>query len=57
MVEAGNPCTDVAQQLCAVEKAVANAKRVLIHDHMDHCLDAETSETERAELRAIARYL
>lgn len=57
MIEAGRPCLDLAQQLYAVEKAVAGAKRALIHDHVDHCLDAEASEAERAELRAIARYL
>lgn len=57
MIEAGKSCLEVAQQLQAVEKAVANAKRVLIHDHMDHCLDAEGSDADRAELRAITRYL
>ena len=57
MIEAGKSCLEVAQQLQAVEKAVANAKRVLIHDHMDHCLDTEGSEADRAELRAITRYL
>ena len=57
MIEAGKSCLEVAQQLQAVEKAVANAKRVLIHDHMDHCLDAEGSDPVRAELRAITRYL
>ena len=57
MIEAGRPCLDIAQQLQAVEKAVANAKRTLIHDHMDHCLDADASEADRAELRDITRYL
>jgi hypothetical protein NreA len=57
MLEAGRPCLDVAQQLQAVEKAVTNAKRALIHDHMDHCLETEGSETDRAELKEIARYL
>ena len=57
MVEAGKPCLEIAQQMQAVEKAVTNAKRALIHDHMDHCLDAEGSKTDRSELRAIARYL
>lgn len=57
MIEAGKPCLDIAQQLQAVEKAVANAKRALIHDHMDHCLDAEHSPADRDELRAISRYL
>jgi len=57
MLEAGKPCLDVAQQLQAVEKAVTNAKRALIHEHVDHCLDTEGSETDRAELKAISRYL
>lgn len=57
MIEAGKPCLEIAQQMHAVEKAVANAKRALIHDHMDHCLDAEHSEADPAELKAISRYL
>ena len=57
MIEAGKPCLEIAQQMQAVEKAITNAKRALIHDHMDHCLNVEGSETDRAELRAIARYL
>ncbi len=57
MIEAGKPCLEIAQQMQAVEKAITNAKRALIHDHMDHCLDAEGSETDRAELRTITRYL
>ncbi|SFE89346.1 metal-sensing transcriptional repressor [Roseivivax sediminis] len=57
MLETGKPCLDIAQQLQAVEKAVTNAKRALIHEHVDHCLDAEGSDTDRAELKAISRYL
>jgi uncharacterized protein len=57
MIEAGKPCLEIAQQLHAVEKAMVNAKRALIHDHMDHCLDAEHSEQDRADLKTIARYL
>lgn len=57
MLEAGRPCLDVAQQLQAVEKAVTNAKRVLIHDHIDHCLEVDGSESDRAELKTITRYL
>ncbi|GAB5431305.1 MAG: metal-sensing transcriptional repressor [Epibacterium sp.] len=57
MIEDGKPCLDIAQQLQAVEKAVVNAKRALIHDHMDHCLDDEHLPADRDELKAIARYL
>jgi hypothetical protein NreA len=57
MLEEGKPCVDVAQQLQAVEKAVTNAKRVLIHDHIDHCLEVDGSASDRAELKTITRYL
>ena len=59
MIEQGRPCLEIAQQLRAVEKAVINAKRVLIHDHIDHCLDEEAGShsADKAEFRAIARYL
>ena len=39
MMEGGRPCLDVAQQLHAVEKAVSQAKRTFIHDHLDDCLE------------------
>ncbi|MDW4549277.1 metal-sensing transcriptional repressor [Defluviimonas sp. D31] len=56
MIESGKPCADIATQLQAVERAVAAAKRVLIHDHIDHCL-GHGSETDLAEMRAMARLL
>ncbi len=56
MIEQGRPCTDIAQQMHAVEKAITNAKRALIHDHIDHCLDsAEPGDT--AGFKEITRYL
>lgn len=57
MIEEGRPCPEIAQQLQAVERAVTNAKRTLIHDHVDHCLDAEGSAADLAELKAITRFL
>ena len=56
-------CLDLAQQLHAVEKAIGEAKRTLIHDHVDHCLDAAANgsakSTKRvvAEFKAISKYL
>jgi DNA-binding FrmR family transcriptional regulator len=40
MIEAERPCLAIAQQMHAVEKAIGQAKKVLIEDHLDHCLDA-----------------
>ena len=40
MFDEGRSCVELAQQLYAVEKAIGEARRRLIHDHVDHCLDA-----------------
>ncbi len=56
MIDEGRPCAEIAQQLHAVEKAVTQAKRTLIHDHIDHCL-APGSQADAADFRAITRYL
>jgi len=56
MIETGKPCTDIAVQLQAVEKAISSAKRVLIHDHIDNCLGAGAPQ-DMADLRALAKLL
>ena len=63
MIESGKPCLELAQQLHAVEKAITQAKKTLIHDHLDHCLEdavGTLSADDRAtidQFRDIARYL
>ncbi|HEV2542241.1 metal-sensing transcriptional repressor [Methylobacterium ajmalii] len=63
MIEEGRPCVDLAQQLHAVESAIANAKRVLIEDHMEHCIGDGVGEGGKsardalAEFKALAKYL
>jgi DNA-binding FrmR family transcriptional regulator len=54
MIEAGRPCLDLAQQLHAVEKAIGNAKKQLIKDHMNHCME-ETSAAMPREFRALIK--
>ena len=56
MMEEQAPCTDIAQQLHAVEKAIIKAKRVLIHDHIDHCLTPD-SNANLSDLKNISKYL
>lgn len=63
MIEHGRPCLDLAQQLHAVEMAIGQAKKALIHDHVDHCLDAAANGLGRStravvgEFKAISKYL
>ena len=39
MLEEGRGCLKIAQHLQAVEKAFGSAKRTLVHDHIEHCLE------------------
>jgi len=58
MIESERPCEDVAMQMQAVEKAIVQAKKTFIHDHIDHCLEdtATTPKSIRA-FKAISKYL
>jgi DNA-binding FrmR family transcriptional regulator len=63
MIEEGRSCLDLAQQLHAVEKAVGNAKRTLIHDHIENCLEQAAGPLPRGarapidEFKEISKYL
>lgn len=61
MLESDRPCSDVAQQLHAVERAIGAAKKTLIHEHLDHCLTAAVrspaSREALAEFKDITKYL
>lgn len=58
MIEAQRECVDIAQQLQAVEMALGSAKRELIHDHIEHCLeDGPDAKAEILELKQLTKYL
>ena len=63
MIEAERACVDIAQQLHAVERAISATKKLVIHDHLDHCmeeivgLDATQLRTSIAEFKDITKYL
>lgn len=63
MMAQGRTCLDVAQQLQAVEKAIQQAKKTLIQNHLDHCLDDLVGPLDVGqrhsmdEFREITRYL
>ena len=52
MLEEDRPCLQIAQQLHAVERAIASAKKLLVHDHIDHCLEEAVGENV-ADLKAL----
>ncbi|HLZ66175.1 MAG TPA: metal-sensing transcriptional repressor [Aliidongia sp.] len=63
MIESGRDCIEIAQQLHAVESAVREAKKTLILDHLDHCLEATVGALDRETrgpidaFKAITKYL
>ena len=38
MVEDGEDCSEVLVQLAAVKSAINNTGKVILKDHMDHCI-------------------
>jgi uncharacterized protein len=63
MIEQEKPCSQIAQQLQAVESAIESAKKALIHDHISHSLNrtlnASGSRGHAAlrDFKLIAKYL
>ena len=66
MIEDERACVEIAQQLHAVEKAITQAKRALIQDHVDHCLEDTINQNKRksdvtnkalSEFKEITKYL
>ena len=63
MLEGERSCLDIAQQLQAVERAIGSAKKTLVTDHTDHCLEHAVREGSQSaddtirEFKAITKYL
>jgi DNA-binding FrmR family transcriptional regulator len=63
MLEDERGCLDIAHQLQAVESAICSAKKILVHDHIDHCLEhavregIQSADETIREFKAITKYL
>lgn len=63
MLEQERGCLDIAQQLQAVESAVSNAKKTLVREHIDHCLEqavrkgTQSADDTIREFKSITKYL
>ena len=59
MIEQQRPCAQIAQQLQAVEGAIENAKKALIHDHFSHSLKASGTKAQvlLRDFKLLAKYL
>ena len=52
MVESGRDCTEVLVQLAAVRSALSSTAKVILKDHLEHCINEEGSNSEE-QLRAL----
>lgn len=52
MVEDGRDCTEVLVQLAAVRSAINNTAKVILKDHVEHCL---ADAVEHGDMEAIAK--
>ena len=52
MVEDGRDCTEVLVQLAAVRSALNNTAKVILKDHVEHCL---ADAVEHGDMEAIAQ--
>jgi DNA-binding FrmR family transcriptional regulator len=55
MIEEEKSCLEITQQIYAVESAITNAKKVLIHDHLDHCLE-HALENNKSSAKAVKEF-
>ena len=59
MVESGRDCTDVLVQLAAVRSALNSTAKVILKDHLDHCIsDAQNDPNQLQALNeAIDKFM
>lgn len=60
MIEGEESCLGVARQMHAVSKAVDEAKRIFIQDHIEHCLDEKAlndKDMSLKDFKEITKYL
>jgi len=49
MIEDGRDCSDVLVQLSAIRSEITNVSKVILKDHLDHCIvDAVMENNEEA---------
>lgn len=49
MVESGRDCTDVLVQLAAVRSALNSTAKVILKDHLEHCISDVQSDPDQLQ--------
>ncbi len=51
MIEDGRDCSEVLIQLSAVKSEIANTGKVILKDHIDHCIVQAVKENDEREIQ------
>lgn len=58
MIDENEKCVNISMQLHAVVKALIEAKKTIIHDHIENCLNEDhLSSHDLKEFKELAKYL
>lgn len=60
MVESGRDCTEVLVQIAAVRSALSSTAKVILKDHLEHCMSdpgTDTGEQLKALNEAIDKFM
>lgn len=49
MIEDGRDCTEVLIQIAAVRSALSSTAKVILKDHLEHCITEDQSATEQIQ--------
>lgn len=53
MVEEGRDCSDILIQISAVDAAIKNVGKIILKDHMEHCLVEAVQENDQEALKRL----
>ena len=53
MVEDGRDCSDILIQISAVDAALKNVGKIILKDHMEHCIVEAVQEDDREALKRL----
>lgn len=53
MVEDGRDCSDVLVQLAAVRAALGSASRIILKDHLEHCIVHAVESNDQAAIEEL----
>ena len=53
MVEDGRDCSEILIQLSAVKAEIANTSKVILKDHLDHCVVTAVQENDEETIRLL----